>query len=283
VASFGLYRGVGPGLAIGIAVVLVVELTFFPALLSIFGRAVFWPSTRSRGRRKSGGGVALAARVSGRPVAALVIGTAVLGALASSLVAYAPSGFDPGGYIVGSNSGIGEAVLASTSAWRRSAAPTSCSGSTATSGRNTALLDQAQDGLSSSGSFSSVTGALSANGVHLPPEALSSAYRRLGPPGALAATEPAGTHVDPFFYNAYPGDRRVHQRGRAHDPLPGGTGGGIARLDGSPPGHPIPTRRGGVGRPEHRCHRDRGRRPSCGGGRRQLDSPPVTSCGWPRS
>jgi len=48
----------------------------------------------------------------------------------------------------------------------------------------------------------------------------------------------------------------------------------------SPPGHPIPARRGGVGRPEHRCHRDRvagqarGRPTSA-------RSPPVTSCGWP--
>ncbi len=203
VASFGLYRGVGPGLAIGIAVVLVVELTFFPALLSIFGRAVFWPSTPQPGPPKVGRWGRIAARVSGRPVAALVIGTAVLGALASSLVAYAPSGFDPGGYIVGSNSGIGEAVLA------QHFGVASLSGTDVVFRldrdvwSDTALLDQAQDGLSSSGSFSSVTGALSANGVHLPPEALSSAYRRLGPPGALAATEPAGTHVDPFFYNAY--------------------------------------------------------------------------------
>ena len=36
-ASFGLYRGVGPGLAIGIGIVLLVELTLLPALLSIVG------------------------------------------------------------------------------------------------------------------------------------------------------------------------------------------------------------------------------------------------------
>ena len=42
-ASFGLYRGLGPGLAIGIAVVLVANLTLLPALLALIGRAVFWP------------------------------------------------------------------------------------------------------------------------------------------------------------------------------------------------------------------------------------------------
>jgi len=144
----------------------------------------------------------IAARVSGRPVAALVIGTASSGPWHRAW-SPTPRRASTRRYIVGSNSGIGEAVLA------QHFGVASLSGTDVVFRldrdvwSDTALLDQAQDGLSSSGSFSSVTGALSANGVHLPPEALSSAYRRLGPPGALAATEPAGTHVDPFFYNAY--------------------------------------------------------------------------------
>jgi hypothetical protein len=47
-AQFGLYHGLGPGLAIGIALMLLAALTLLPALLAILGRAVFWPSrTRS--------------------------------------------------------------------------------------------------------------------------------------------------------------------------------------------------------------------------------------------
>ncbi|HEX8919231.1 MAG TPA: MMPL family transporter, partial [Chloroflexota bacterium] len=38
-ATFGFYQGLGPALAIGIAVMLLVSLTFTPALLAIFGRA----------------------------------------------------------------------------------------------------------------------------------------------------------------------------------------------------------------------------------------------------
>jgi RND superfamily putative drug exporter len=38
-----LYRGLGPTLALGIAVMLVAGLTFVPALLAILGRAAFWP------------------------------------------------------------------------------------------------------------------------------------------------------------------------------------------------------------------------------------------------
>ena len=71
-ASFGLYRGVGPGLALGILVVLLIELTFFPALLSILGRSVFWPSVPEPGPWRAGRWGAVAARVSGRPVTALV-------------------------------------------------------------------------------------------------------------------------------------------------------------------------------------------------------------------
>ncbi|MDQ2959581.1 MAG: MMPL family transporter, partial [Candidatus Dormibacteraeota bacterium] len=43
-AKFGLYSGLGPALAIGIGLMLLAGLTFLPAVLAIFGRAVFWPS-----------------------------------------------------------------------------------------------------------------------------------------------------------------------------------------------------------------------------------------------
>ena len=39
VATFGLYQGLGPALAIGIAVALAANLTLLPALLAVFGRA----------------------------------------------------------------------------------------------------------------------------------------------------------------------------------------------------------------------------------------------------
>ena len=44
-ASFGIYRDLGIPLAIGIAVILLSGLTLLPAMLAIFGRAAFWPST----------------------------------------------------------------------------------------------------------------------------------------------------------------------------------------------------------------------------------------------
>ncbi|HLN16812.1 MAG TPA: MMPL family transporter [Acidimicrobiales bacterium] len=202
-AGFGLYRGVGPGLAIGVAVVLVVELTFFPALLAVLGRAVFWPAVPEPGPVRPGRWGAVAARVSGQPVTALAVGVTVLGALALSLLAYAPSGFDPGGFIVGSDSGIGQDVLVAhfgpasvdaTYVLFRYADPV---------WSDPQVLDQASDGLFSSREFTSVTGALQANEVGLPPEFLGDLYRRLGPPGELPAVQPPHTGVAPFAYNTY--------------------------------------------------------------------------------
>ena len=203
-ASFGLYRGVGPGLALGILVVLAVELTFFPALLSVLGRSVFWPAVPAPGPARPGRWGAVAARVSGRPAAALVAGTAVLGALAVSLAQYAPSGFDPGGFIAGSDSGVGENALV-----RYFGA--SAVGDTEVVVRlPTPVWDTVTrvvtltDGFRRTGQFTSVVGALDAEGPYLlTPQFLSRGYSLLGPPGALPIVEPAGSRVPRYAYDTY--------------------------------------------------------------------------------
>jgi putative drug exporter of the RND superfamily len=203
-ASFGLYRGVGPGLAIGIGIVLLVELTLLPALLSIVGPRLFWPS---RVRDDSGGaGIwgRIAARVVRHPVRALVGGVLILGVLSSFLVWYAPSGFNAGGAIAGSDSSLGEMVLAEhfgeiavgatdvvfrfpTSVWT---APS--------------LLDRAEDELWASGWFSSVTGPLDAGGRYLSPRVVASLYTTLGPPQRLPLVDTkASVDLPDPLYAAY--------------------------------------------------------------------------------
>ncbi len=44
VGGFGVYRGLGPSLAIGLLLMVGASLTLTPALLAIFGTATFWPS-----------------------------------------------------------------------------------------------------------------------------------------------------------------------------------------------------------------------------------------------
>jgi putative drug exporter of the RND superfamily len=184
-ASFGLYRGVGPGLAIGIAIVLVVDVTLLPALLSIFGRRLFWPS-RIRGD-SAGEGVwgRIASRVVRHPVRALIGGLLILGGLSAFLIGYAPSGFNPGAAIAGSDSSIGQDVLAEhfgesalgttdvvfrfpTSVWR-----------------SPYLLERTQDGLLASGRFATVVGPLDAGGPSLAPSTVGMLFATLGPPQRL--------------------------------------------------------------------------------------------------
>jgi len=202
-ASFGLYRGVGPGLAIGIAVVLLVELTLFPALLSIVGPAVFWPTGASPRRAGPGAWGAVAARVSRRPAAALVASCLGLGLLSLSLVAYAPSGFNPGGYIAGSGSAMGETALSSHFGAAALDSTDVVLRLPEAVWEDPAVIDVGQDRLEASGVFGSVTDALSGAGGILPARLFTLAHRLLGPPGALPAVAPAGTSLPPAVYDAY--------------------------------------------------------------------------------
>lgn len=49
VADFGLYRTMGPAMAIAIVVTLLASLTLTPALMRAFGRILFWPDRGARG------------------------------------------------------------------------------------------------------------------------------------------------------------------------------------------------------------------------------------------
>jgi RND superfamily putative drug exporter len=48
VAKFGMFRTVGPAMAVAVAVTLIAGLTLTPALVSAFGKALFWPAHPER-------------------------------------------------------------------------------------------------------------------------------------------------------------------------------------------------------------------------------------------
>jgi putative drug exporter of the RND superfamily len=202
-ASFGLYRGIGPGLAIGIAIVLIVELTFFPALLAVVGSIVFWPSTPRPGEPRPGTWGAVAARVSTRPVLAVVCGTVVFGTLAFGLLGYAPSGFNPGAAIVGSDSAeglaaleqhFGIAALGLTDVVFKFDEPI---------WNHMYLLQLGEQHLQSSGEFSSIGDALDAGGIDLPPSLVAGLHRVLGPPQSLPSADSSTNDLSPCLYDAY--------------------------------------------------------------------------------
>ncbi len=82
VAESAFFRAFGPAMALAIMVALVVAVTLVPALLAVFGRKVFWPSSPRPGSAptpsaRRGRGIALMTK---RPVAVIVV-LACLGGL----------------------------------------------------------------------------------------------------------------------------------------------------------------------------------------------------------
>ncbi len=87
-ATFGGFGSLGPALAIAVFAMLVTALTLIPALVSLIGRAVFWPSKSWR-RPPTGTRFArIGAAVGRRPAVAAVVSGVVLLALAAGVLAF---------------------------------------------------------------------------------------------------------------------------------------------------------------------------------------------------
>jgi RND superfamily putative drug exporter len=205
-ASFGLYQGLGPGLAIGVAFALAANLTLLPALMAVLGRAAFWPRIPRAGQHRRGLWGATASRIVARPAATLVVGLVVFGGLSTAMLRYGPSGFASGGPAATSDSGEGQAILAAdfpaaeqdpTSVVFRLPTPVWAA---------PAVLDRAEGSLVASGQFAAVTGPLDASGRRLAPAELAAAHAALaplGPAASLPSQVPPGVAVAPDVYNAY--------------------------------------------------------------------------------
>ncbi len=206
IATFGLYQGFGPALAIGIAMALLANLTLLPALLAILGRSVFWPRVPVPGPATQGSWSRIAARVVGRPRLTLLLGVGLLVGLSLALLAYAPTGFDNQSTSASSDSARGQALLTTHY-------PAAVSDPTSVVFRlprsvwsEPSVLETAGSGLRSSGQFASVAGALDADGTPVTPAELAAAHAQLagyGPPGNLPTTPPAGFTGSAAAYDAY--------------------------------------------------------------------------------
>jgi len=73
IGNLGFFRAFGPGMAVTVLVTLAVAATLVPALLAIFGRALFWPGLRSAKPREPSGGL-LGRFATTRPVAVVLVG-----------------------------------------------------------------------------------------------------------------------------------------------------------------------------------------------------------------
>jgi putative drug exporter of the RND superfamily len=206
VSAFGLYQGLGPALAVGIAVALAANLTLLPALLTVFGRATFWPRAPVAGTVRHGAWGRIAARVVARPVTTLVVGLVIFCGLSVALIAYTPTGFGDQSASATSDSVRGQALLTANY-------PSAESNPTAVLFRlptsvwnNPDLLQAAQTALDRTGDFRQVVGPLDFNGRSATPAALSAAHAALsgrGPAADLPLQPPAGTGVSAVAYDDY--------------------------------------------------------------------------------
>ncbi len=205
-ATFGIYHSLGPGLAIGVALMLLAALTLLPALLAVAGPAAFWPSTVTAGTERTGLWGRLAGQVVRRPVLTLALGAALFGALALLATGYAPAGFN--GSITGPagsdsargtdalNAHFPAAVARPTDVLLRFRTPV---------WNSLTVVQRAEDALGRQSVFSSVNGLLNPNGQAIAPDTLAQAYARLGSPNKLPSSPPPSValFVSPATYNGY--------------------------------------------------------------------------------
>jgi putative drug exporter of the RND superfamily len=203
-ATFEFYSDLGIPLAIGIGVMLLAGLTLLPALLAIFGRAVFWPSKTQAGTGKTGVWGRVSSRIVRHPAPTLVAGLVAFGALALAVTAYSAAGF--GGDTTapaGSDSAAGAKIL-SAHFPNTSANPTNVIYTLRQPAWNDLeTLQAARSQLEASGLFTAVTGPLNPNGATLTPAQLTALHDRLGPPQLLPATPPRGTNIPAIGYQLY--------------------------------------------------------------------------------
>ena len=184
-ATFGIYKGIGPGLAIGLAVMLLAALTFLPALLAVFGRAVFWPSNLKR-PQKSGLWGRLAVRIVRHPVVTLILGIVLFGALAAGIAGYQTTGFsDNSSNSSGSDSAQGTAVLARHFPAANNNPESLLLTFSQPVWNNLAVVVTAEQELKASPVFSTVGGPFAGGKASLTPQQLSRLHDLLGPAASL--------------------------------------------------------------------------------------------------
>jgi RND superfamily putative drug exporter len=201
-ASFSLYQGLGPSLAIGITVMLAAALTLLPALLAIFGRVVFWPTYPTAGQPTTGAWGRVAARVVRRPLLVLAAGVFLFAALTTGLAGFATAGFTSS-TPPGSDSAAGTTAIATHFPAANSNPETLALRFATPIWDHPSSLARAQDQLAASTVLHAVSGPLNPNGTRLSVDELISLRTQLGAAAALPPALPARSTVPANKYQAY--------------------------------------------------------------------------------
>lgn len=168
-ATFGLYKGLGPALAIGLVIMLLIALTFLPAVLSVLGRAVFWPSKTAKRDSKFGLWGRLADQAIKKPLLVLVLGIIIFGGLAAGLVGYKAAGFGDQSAPANSESAKGQQVIAQHFPAANNNPQLLIFSFKDSVWNNPQPIAKLDAELSASKTFTAVSGPLNANGFKLTP------------------------------------------------------------------------------------------------------------------
>ncbi|WP_131737211.1 MMPL family transporter [Actinomadura roseirufa] len=87
-AAFGVFSAWGPSLAIAVIVMGITSLTLFPAIVSLLGTAVFWPSKAWKKQPKGAISAAIGRGVGKRPAVAALLSGVVLVVLAAGSMGF---------------------------------------------------------------------------------------------------------------------------------------------------------------------------------------------------
>jgi RND superfamily putative drug exporter len=190
-ATFGIYSSLGAPLAIAVFIMLLAGVTLLPALLAIFGRAVFWPVKLKPEVRSAPLWGRLASRIVARPVATLLLGVIVFGGLAITVSQYQAAGFgDTITAPAGTDARAGDDVL-NRHFPRASANPTNVIFRFDQPVMDhPATIDKAQRLLSQASVFNAVSGPGTPNGAPLGGTNYAKLAQVLGDPRNLSPTPP---------------------------------------------------------------------------------------------
>lgn len=186
-ATFGLYKGLGPALAIGLVIMLLISLTFLPALLSVLGRAVFWPSKTSKREPVVGLWGRLADRAIKRPAVIVALGILVFGGLAGGLMGYKSAGFGDQSAPAGSDSAAGQKIIDKHFTAANDNPQLLIFHFNQSVWKQPQIITEIQSELSLSSSFTSIGGPLNANGKVLSLNQLEQIHRQGGANGQVTS------------------------------------------------------------------------------------------------
>ena len=222
-AEFAFYQSLGPALAIGIALMLVAGLTLLPALLAIFGRAVFWPTGASVRTPRTHGPVGPHRR--GRHAAA------GRHARRGGRAVRRPGRDAPDDrrgrlrrrHLQPERDRLGRRLGAHRDATSRRRPPAGVRvlmQFPASVWDDPSVLARAQDGLAGLSELSGLVGPLNPNGIPLTTDQLTQLHTTLGPARELppVGDDDRGPRAG---LQRLPGDRPAHQPRRSHDPVLG--------------------------------------------------------------